>query len=265
MSEISLNDAENATENLHIIEEYEAIRHQPDALTGWDFERAFEFLDKHPDSNLAEKLKEEMYNTTSSTLKGLSYLSAMKVLQTMPDHPGAESISNGLRKLEKSYIQELRSDIIAFILETHPDHPVKEELTAALAAKNLTNAYDFIERLPKHPCTPMVIQAMFERDANIATLLLHERMDHPQVSSIFEGIYAIDRKAAGKMTPDAIIYIMEVAADHPYIDVMAKTLVEKNYIKAFDFVKTNADHPMRRRIEELLIEKNPELKQLLSK
>lgn len=263
-SRVALNNEESATENLHILEEYEGIKHEPEQLTGWDFDRAFEFLEKYPESDLAAKLKEEMYGTNSSTLKGLSYASAMKVLQTMPDHPGVSSITSGLRKLEKDYIKELRSDIIAFILEVHPDHPLNMELTAALAEKNLTNAYDFIERLPDHPCTPNVIQAMFDTDANIATLLLNERMDHPQVASIFDGIYSIDKDAAGKMMPNAILFIMDVASDHRYMDEMVLTLVEKNYIKAFDFVKNNPDHPFRARIQELLIKRKAELKPLLS-
>lgn len=262
-STVPLGDDTSATENLHILEEYEAIRQQPDELTGWDFERAFDFLEKYPDSDFAKKLKEEMYSTNSATLKGLSYASAMKVMQRMPDHPGVPSITSGLLKLEKDYIKELRSDVIAFILEVHPDHPLKAELTTALATKNLTNAYDFIETHPDHPCTQMVIQAMFDRDANIATLLLHERMDHPQVEAIFRGIYSIDQVAARKLMPEAILFIMDIASDHKYADEMVQRLVEKNYIKAFDFIQSNPDHPHTARIAQLLGERKSELTSLL--
>lgn len=262
-STVVLEEDSSASENLKIMEEYGNIRQQPDQLTGWDFDRAFEFLEKHPESDLAEKLKMEMYETNSSTLKGLSYPSAVKILQRMPDHPGVESITRGLGKVEKEYVKELRSDIIAFILETIPEHPIKEELTTALAVKNLTNAYDFIERHPEHPCTRMVIQAMFNRDANIATLLLHERLDHPQVDAIFKGIYSIGPEAVERLMPDAILFIMDVASDHAHADKMLQKLVERNYVKAFDYIQANPEHVMAGRIAELIGERKPELKPLL--
>lgn len=257
-------DSSNPTENLKALEEYEAIRQQPEALSGWDFDRAFLFLENHPDSNLAEKLKEEMYSTNSHTLKGLSYSSAVKVLERMPDHPGCDSILKGFNKLEKDYIKELTSDVIAYILTRVPDHPLHRELTVALAEKNLTNAYDFVENSPDHPCTAMIIQAMFDRDANIATLLLHERMDHPRVDAIFKGIYSISKEAAGRLMPDAIMFIMDVASDHSYAEEMIQRLVDVNYIKAFDFVQGNPEHAHAARIKELIGVEHPELVALMS-
>jgi hypothetical protein len=251
------------TDNLKIIEEYEAIRQQPDELTGWDFDRAFVFLESHPNSSLSDKLKEEMYSTSSTTLKGLSYESAVKVLERMPDHPGADSILKGFNKLEKDYIKELKSDVIAYILTRIPDHALQSELTTALAVKNLTNAYDFVENNPEHPCTPLVIQAMFDRDANIATLLLHERMDHPRVDAIFKGIYSISKEAVSRLMPDAILFIMDVAVDHPYAEEMIQRLIEVNYIKAFDLVQSNPAHAHAGRIKELIGAEHPELVALL--
>jgi hypothetical protein len=262
-STVAIEEDPSAGENLKIMEEYGNVRQQPEQLTGWDFDRAFEFIEKYPDSPQAEKLKNEMYGTTSETLKGLSYPSAVKILQRMPDHPGVDSITRGLGKVEEDYVKELRSDIITFILETIPDHPIKETLTRALASKNLTNAYDFVERNPDHPCAPMVIQAMFDCEANIATLLLHERMDHPQVEAIFKGIYSISEEAVGRLMPDAILFIMDVASDHKYADQMLVRLVEKNYVKAFEYIQTNPDHVLAGRIAELIGERKPELKSLL--
>lgn len=258
-----LRDSASATENLKTFEEYEAIRQQPEQLTGWDFDRAFAFLEKHPDSNFSEKLKEQMYATNSNSLKGLSYASAVKVLERMPEHPGADSILKGFNKLEKDYIKELKSDVIAYILTRIPDHPLQKELTTALAAKNLTNAYDFVENNPEHPSTPLIIQAMFDRDANIATLLLHERMDHLRVDAIFEGIYSISKEASARLRPDAIMFIMDVAADHPYAKEMIQRLVEVNYIKAFDFVQANPEHAHAGRIKELIGAEHPELVALM--
>lgn len=260
---VSMGDGSNPNENLKAMEEYENIRQQPEELTGWDFDRAFAFLDKYPESRYAEKLKEEMYSTNSNTLKGLSYESAIKVLERMPDHPGVDSIMKGLGKIDKDYIRELKSDVIAYVLNTMPDHSLKEELTVALAEKNLTNAYEFVQSYPNHVCTPAIIQAMFDRDANIATLLLNERMDHPRVDAIFEGIYSISPEAAEKLMPSAILFVMDVAADHPYADVMVKRLVNVNYIKAFDFVKQNPNHALAGRIKELISEARPELSSLL--
>ncbi len=265
MQTVPLEGKSSASENLHMIEEYSAIRKNPEKITGWDFERAFEFIEKYPNSDYTEKLKEEMYSTNSDTLKGLSYPSAVKVLQEMPDHPGVPSILKGMRKVEADYIRELSSDIIAYMLEVIPDHPLKVELATALAKKNLTNAYDFVERNLDHPSTRTVIRAMFDRDANIATLLLHEGMDHPQVDAIFEGIYSISKEAVARMMPDAIIFIIEVATDHPFATQLLEALVEKNYIKAFDFVKNNPDHQLTEELAELIAQRKPELAALLKK
>lgn len=265
MKTVPLEADASASENLRMMEEYSSIKQNPDHITGWDFDRAFDFLEKYPASSYASKVKEEMYSTNSETLKGLSYPSAIKVLQDMPDHPGASSILNGMRKVEKDYIRELKSDTIAYMLEAIPDHPLKVELATALAKKNLTNAYDFIQNNIDHPCTRIVIQAMFDRDANIATLLLHESMDHPQVDAIFEGIYSISEEAVAKLMPDAIIFILEVALDHPYADQLLEALVEKNYIKAFDFVISNPEHQLAGQLSELIGKRKPELIALLEK
>lgn len=260
----TVNDDADASENLEIIEEYNAIKQQnPEKITGWDFDRAFEFMEKHPDSDYVEKLKQEMYSTNSDSLKGLSYASAVKVLKQFPDHPGVPSILKGMTKIEEDYIRELTSDIIVYMLQRIPDHPLKDQLATALAEKNLTNAFGFIVDYPEHQCVPLVIQKMFDRDANISTLLLHEVMDHPQVDAIFKGIYSIREEAVARMTPDAIIFILEVASDHKQADVMLDTLVEKNYVKAYDFVKNNQENELAPRLKERIIQKKPDLATLL--
>lgn len=258
--ESTISDADR-----RIFEEYDGIRQNPDALSGWDFDRAFDFLEKHPDSTFAEKLKAEIYQVSGNRLKGLSHASAIKVLQRMPDHPGAEAIVRGLGKLEEDYIPTLRSDVISYILEILPEHPLKESLTTALAVKNLTNAYNFVAMHPDHPCTPLIIRAMFDRDANIATLLLHEHMDHPRVDAIFEGIYSIKKAAVRKMMPDAILFIIDIAADHPLAEAMERQLVDKNFTKALEYVQHYPDHPHARRISKILLDDHPYLEKLLPK
>ncbi len=102
------------------------------------------------------------------------------------------------------------------MLKIIPDHPLAEELTTALAVKNLTNAYDFVTANPDNVYSKKIIKAMFDRDPNIAVLLLQEKMDHPQVGSIFDGIYNITKSSEiKKLTPNAIIFILDVAPDHP--------------------------------------------------
>jgi hypothetical protein len=262
---VALEENGTESETVLIMEEYSAIRQNPDKLTGWDFDRAFAFIEKYPDSDYVNKLKEAMYAVSRDALKGLSYPSAVKILQQMPDHSGVRSIVSGMRKLEDDYIRELRSDVVAYILEIIPDHPLRSELAAALAEKNLTVAHDFIERNPDHPSTRSIIQAMFDRDPNIATLLLHERMDHPKVDAIFNGIYSIPKGSVNGLMPDAIIFLIEVASDHPYADQMLQALVDKNYIKAFDFVMNNPDHQLAQRLTVLIGQKKPELIPLLEK
>ncbi len=262
---LSLGDSAPASQDQQIMEEYSAIKQNPDKLTGWDFDRAFDFLEKYPTSDYVERLKQEMYGTSGESLKGLTYSSAVKILQSMPEHKGVTSILSGMRKVESDYIRELKSEIIVYMLEVIPDHPLKNELAKALAEKNLTNAYDFVERNPDHPCTRVVIHAMFDRDANIATLLLHERMDHPQVDAIFEGIYSIKPKAVNTLMPDAIIFILEVATDHRYAQQLLEALVEKNYVKAFDFVMNNPEHALSGRLAELIGKRKPELIPLIKK
>lgn len=256
-------DEMDASENLEMIEEYNRIKQNPHKITGWDFDRAFKFMEKYPSSDYVGKIRQEMYSTNSDTLKGLSYASAVKMLKTMPDHPGVPSIMKGMTKLEGEYIRELTSDIIAYMLERIPDHPLKNQLATALATKNLANAFAFVVDNPNHSCVTLVIRKMFERDANIATLLLHEVMDHPQVDAIFKGIYSISEGAVAKMSPDAIIFILEVASDHQHVQVMLDTLVQKNYVKAFDFVKGNQDHELAPRLKEIIIRQKPDLEPLL--
>jgi hypothetical protein len=250
-------------ENQKMLEEFEAVKRNPGHLTGWDFDRAFDFIEKYPSSEQADILVGQMYATSGQLLKGLSYPSAMKVLDRMPGHAGTESIIKGMRTIEKDYIKELRSDVIAYMLKIIPDHPLAEDLTAALAVKNLTNAYDFVTANPDNVYTKTIIKAMFDRDPNIAVLLLQEKLDHPNVTSIFEGIYNItDPKSIETLTPNAIIFILDVAPDHPKIIDMIKVLVDENYVKAYDFIKTHPDHGLVKEIKSLILVRKPELQPL---
>ncbi len=250
-------------EKQQMIKEFEAVKKNPGHLTGWDFDRAFDFIERYPDSPQAEILIGQMYATSGQTLKGLSYASAVKILERMPGHAGTDSIIKGMYALEEDYIQELRSDVIAHMLKVIPDHPLAEELTTALAVKNLTNAYDFITANPENAYSRMIIKAMFDRDPNIALLLLQEKLDHPQVDSIFVGIYNITRKAdIKKLTPNAIIFILDVAPDHPHASEMLEVLVESNYVKAYDFAKTHPGHTKVAEMKKLILERKPELKKL---
>lgn len=252
-------------ESLQMIEEFEAVKRNPGHLTGWDFDRAFEFIERYPDSPQAEILIGQMYATNGQELKGLSYASAVKVLQRMPGHSGRESIVKGMYSIERDFIQELRSDVIAYMLKTISDHPLGDELTEALARKNLTNAYDFVTANPENPYTQDLITAMFDRDPNVAVLLLQEKMDHPHVSSIFEGIYNITRDDhIEKLTPNAIIFILDVAPDHPQAVKMIEVLVEDNYIKAYDFIKMHPDHALVEILKDRILVRKPELEKLFS-
>jgi hypothetical protein len=253
-----------AEDDSHLmIEEFEAVKRNPGHLSGWDFDRAFEFIERHPDAPQSEILIGQMYATSGQALKGLSYASAVKVLERMPGHAGTQAIIKGMYGLERDYIQELQSDVIAHMLKVIPDHPLADELTTALATKHLTNAYDFVTANPDNVYSKKIIKAMFDRDANIAVLLLQEKMDHPQVSSIFDGIYNITNDAAiRRLTPNAIIFILDVAPDHPEAIKMIEVLVENNYIKAYDFVKSHSDHAMVDEMKKFILERKPELKKL---
>lgn len=104
---------------------------------------------------------------------------------------------------------------------------------------------------------------MFDKDPNIAVLLLQEKMDHPNVESIFDGIYNItDSELIKTLTPNAIIFILDVAPDHPKIMEMIQVLVDENYVKAYDFVKTHPDHGLVKEIRALILVRKPELKTL---
>lgn len=246
-----------------MIKEFEAVKRNPGHLTGWDFDRAFEFIERYPDSGEAEILIGQMYATSGQLLKGLSYSSAVKVLERMPGHAGTDAIVSGMYKLEEDYIQELRSDVIAYILKTIPDHPLGSQLTTALAVKNLTVAYDFVTTSPSNVYAKDVIMAMFDRDPNIAVLLLQEKMDHPHVTSIFDGIYGITKDVdIKKLTPNAIMFILDVAPDHPKAINMIEVLVENNYVKAYDFVKMHPDHALVKEMKELILVRKPELAKL---
>lgn len=249
-----------------MMKEFEAVKKNPGHLTGWDFDRAFEFIERYPESPQAEILIGQMYATSGQLLKGLSYASAVKVLERMPGHAGTESIIKGMYAIERDYINELRSDVIAHMLKIIPDHPLVEELTTALAAKNLTNAYDFVTANPENVYSKKIIEAMFASDPNIAVLLLQEKMDHPQVSSIFDGIYNITKSSnIKKLTPNAIIFILDVAPDHAHAVEMIEVLVEDNYIKAYDFVKMHPDHVLVPEIKKLVLKRKPELQNLFEK
>lgn len=253
-------------ENRQMIEDFDLVKRNPGHLTGWDFDRAFDFIERYPDSGQAEILIGQMYATSGSLLKGLSYASAVKVLDRMPGHTGSDSIVKGMYSIENDYIKELRSDVIAYMLKIIPDHPLADELTTALSVKNLTNAYDFVTANPENIYTKDLIKAMFDRDPNIAVLLLQEKMDHPHVASIFEGIYNItDPESIIKLTPNAIIFILDVAPDHPKAKEMIKVLVDDNYIKAYDFIKRQPDHLLVEELKTLILERKPELKSVLNK
>jgi hypothetical protein len=250
-------------ETHRMMEEFDAVKKNPGQLTGWDFDRAFDFIERYPDAPQSEILIGQMYATNGQALKGLSYSSAVKVLERMPGHAGIPSIIKGMYAIERDYIKELRSDVIAHMLKVIPDHPLTEELTTALSVKNLTNAYDFVTANPDNVYTRKIIKAMFDRDPNIAILLLQEKMDHPQVSSIFDGIYNISKNSdIKKLTPNAIIFILDVAPDHPEVHKMIEVLVESNYVKAYDFVKMYPDHSLAGEIKRLVLERKPELKKL---
>jgi len=252
-------------EEQQMYEDFEAVKNPPGQITGWDFDRAFDFVENYPDSELAEQLLNQMYAISPNALKGLSYESAVKVLERMPDHSGADSIVKGMYKLEADYIKELTSHVIAYILEIIPDHPLAAELTKALAHKNIANAYDFVNAHPESEHASGVIRAMFKHSPNISLLLFQERMDHPKVDSIFKGIYGIVSSAdIAKLTPNGIIFVLEVAPDHPKIDEMLQVLVDVNHIKAFEFVKENPEHPCIATLKKLIIAKRPHFEKLLA-
>jgi len=246
-----------------MLEEFEAVKRNPGQLTGWDFDRAFDFIELYPDTEQTEILIGQMYATKGQALKGLSYASAVKVLDRMPGHPGSEAILRGMRKVEPDYVKELHSTVIAYMLQVIPDHPLGEELTKALAVKNLTIAFDFVVNFPDNVYVEQIIKAMFDRDPNISILLFQENMDHPHVASIFDGLYNIKGKnQIEKLTPSAIIFILDVAPDHPQALMMLEVLVEKNYVRAYDFVKMHPDHALVPELKKLIVARKPELKRL---
>ncbi|MCP3888637.1 MAG: hypothetical protein GY702_07160 [Desulfobulbaceae bacterium] len=252
-------------ETLQMVKEFEAVKKNPGHLTGWDFDRAFDFIERYPESGEAEILIGQMYATSGQLLKGLSYASAVKVIERMPGHAGIDSIVSGMYKLERDYIEELRSDVIAAMLKVIPDHPLASELTTALAKKNLTNAYDFVTGNSDNAYTKDIIKAMFDRDPNISVLLLQEKMDHPNVASIFDGIYGItDDSDIKKLTPNAIIFILDVAPDHPRALAMIDVLVEDNYVKAYDFAKMHPDHALVEEMKKVIVVRKPELEKLFN-
>lgn len=249
------------TQEQQMHDDFEAVKSRPGQITGYDFCRAFDFIEHYPQSEYAELLLNQMYSTSSESLKGLTYESAVKVLERMPDHVGADSIVRGMYKLEADYIAELSSGVIAYILDIIPDHPLGEELTTALAEKNIAAAYDFIQTHPDNVYTDTVIRAMFKVNANLALLLLQEKLDHPKVDVIFDGIYAIDdEKEMDKFTSNAIIFVFEVAPDHPKLDYLARVFVQNNYIKAYEFAKNNPDFPAIDLLFELIYQKLPSLR-----
>ena len=133
-------------------------------MTGWDFDRAFDFIERYPNTSSRRKYSlGRCMPPTVKALKGLSYASAVKVLDRMPGHAGTQSIIKGMYKIEKDYIHELKSDVIAHMLKIIPDHPLADELTTALAVKNLTNAYDFVTANPENVYSKKIIKAMFDR------------------------------------------------------------------------------------------------------
>ncbi len=253
-------------EEQQMYDDFEAVKKNPGQITGWDFDRAFDFVENYPGSELAERLLNQMYAISSEALKGLSYESAVKVLERMPDHRGADAIVRGMYKLEADYIKELTSPVIAYMLEIIPDHPLADELTTALANKNIANAYDFVNAHEDSEHASAVIRAMFKHSPAISLLLFQERMDHPKVDSIFKGIYGItNSKEISKLTPNGIIFILEVAPDHPHIEEMLQVLVEQNHIKAFEFVKENPEHSCISTLTKLILAKRPDFEEFFAK
>lgn len=246
-----------------IEDEFEAVKRNPGHLTGWDFDRAFDFIERHPDTSFADILLGQMYATTGQQLKGLSYSAAVKVLELLPGHAGVDSIIQGMYKIEGDFIHDLEADVIAYILQTISDHPLGEELAMALVDKNFTHAYSFITENPENVYTKGIIKAMFDRDPNVAVLLLQEKMDHPQVSAIFEGIYRITKPVSMQnLTPNAIMFILDIAPDHPNAQDMIEILVAQNYIKAYDFITHFPDHTLVDKIKACLLAKKPELQKI---
>ncbi len=251
-----------SNEMLRLLDEYSKIKVNPTQITGEDFDRAFEFIEKYEGSEQAKRLIEEMTNTDSDNLKGLSYESAVKILSKMPDHPGALPIVQGMYEIDKEYIKTLISDVLIFMLEIAPEHPEAKVLVQAIVEKNFTNAYNFITRNPEHSQTRRMIREMFRKDPNIAILLLQERMEHPQVGSIVDGIYTITLEDVAKLTPNAVIFILEVAPDHQYAESLINRLVHENYIKAFEFIKEHMEYPNADMMVEAICKRKPELKSL---
>lgn len=259
---VSTPKEETPSDKLKMLKEYEQVKSNPLQITGEDFDRAFAFLEKYPQSIQAAYLIEEMFSTSSYTLKGLSYESAVNILTKMPDHPGAESIIRGMYKIDKPYINKLISDVLVFMLEVCPDHPHAVEITQAIVRKNFTNGYGFINRNPYHPQTKLMIKEMFKEDPNIAILLLQEKMDHPQVASIIQGIYNVGLQDISKLTPNAVIFVLEVAPDHEYAEELIGRLVEENYIKAYEFIKEHMEYPNAEMMVNAICRRKPELKDL---
>lgn len=250
-------------EEKQIQDDFDAVKTQPGQITGPDFGRAFDFIENYPESEHSELLLHQMYAISSESLKGLDYDSAITVLDRMPDHSGADAIVRGMYKLEADYIKELSTDVIAYILQIIPDHPLAKELTTALANKNITSAYNFILDQPDNVYTALVIKAMFKASPNVSLLLLQEKMDHPSVDTIFEGIYGISTaEEIADLTPNAILFVLEISPDHPKIEKMCAALVEKNYVKAFEFLKENQNFEKYDVIKSLLIEKKASLADL---
>lgn len=262
MADASAVRGDTPNDTLAMLDEYDRIRKNPGEITGEDFDRAFTFIDKYPDSNQAKHLINEMTGTSGQRLKGLSYESAVKILMQMPDHPGSQSIIRGMYKIEKEYISRLVSDVLMFMLEVAPDHPHADVLTQTIVEKNFTNAYNFITRNPEHLQTRAMIKEMFRRDPNIAILLLQEKMDHPQVDAIIDGVYSINMLDVRKLTPNAIIFVLDIAPDHPLAEKLIKRLVRENYIKAFDFIKEHMEYPNADMMVKAICRRKPELKEL---
>lgn len=256
-----LNGAEEYKVSEEIEKEFEEIRENRIHLMGTDFERAFAFIEKYPDHPLTLELIAEMNQTNSYSLKGLSYKSAVNILEKMPDHFGARSIIDGMYKIKSEYIKSLLSNVLIFILEVAPDHPAAETIAKAIVGKNFTNAYNFISHHPNHPQTRYMITAMFEKDPNIAVLLLKEQMDHPEIETIISGLTSIDVKSIQELTPSATIFIMEMVPDHIYTEDLIRHLVIENHLKALKFAKDNPDYVHLDMLKEVIFRKEPRLKE----
>lgn len=248
----------------HLLREHEKVKENPLQLKGKDFDRSFPFPAKYPDSKQAGDIISEMNDIESEQIAGPSYESFVKILSQMPAHPVTKDTTAALKNIEREEIDLLSSDIIMSILKLMPDHHLARYMAQVIVEKNLTSSYEFISANQLHPQTKTMIVRMFKKDPNIAILLLQERMDHPQVDVIIDCVYSLSASDVQNLTPNAIIFILEIAADHQHAEKLFECLVEQNYIKAFQFVKRHKDCLNADMMVRTILKRKPELEELFN-